>query len=192
MITKNELLEKINTLYNPQDRLLVAGAFYGLYGSKGYNTMANIKTSDIDMVNDTISVEGKKVIMDETLKKLVSDALAQTIHYKVGGSNGSQDVAYELNSDSEYLIKTRPCVQTNNGTAPLKYEGMKSRVLNLLAEIKLDMNIADVKQSGAYHLLAEKKFKWTIVEAEAYLKEHSLSIRRNNLLPMIRKLKAMA
>lgn len=189
MITKKQLLDSIKKLQNPQDKLIVAGIFYGLYGNVGYDTLRNLKKSDVDFDNNTIMVEGNAIHMDAELKEIVSKAIAQEI-YIVANNTSSKTVSeYRLNSDSEYLIPTRPMASTKNGTVPMGYSTTKARVKSCINLAGLDCSVAEIRQSGAYHLLAEQKFNWTITEAEQMLRKNGLSIRRNNLAKMIKQLK---
>ena len=52
--------------------------------------------------------------------------------------------------------------------------------------VKLTPSI--LKMSGVYELLKQQHKKMTIEEAENLLKNNGLSIRRNNLIPILREL----
>ena len=45
-----------------------------------------------------------------------------------------------------------------------------------------------LKVSGVYELLKSQENKMTIMESEALLKKNGLSIRRNNLIPILKEI----
>lgn len=51
---------------------------------------------------------------------------------------------------------------------------------------------SELKKSGVYELLKSQEKKMTIVEAESLLKERGLSIRRNNLIPILKEINEIA
>lgn len=191
MITKNELKNLLNKLDNAVDRFIVAGLFYGLNESDNREQLLSIKSASVDLENSTLTLpNGRVVVMDQLLKEVTAEAMNQKIYKKMGTIAKTTNEDYEFNLSSEYVIKVRPTARNNNGTEPLTNAGFKTRIRAisefLLGDTSLTPSI--LKTSGAFSLLKEQDKKWTVREAEVFLKENGLSIRRNNLMELLKKI----
>ena len=191
MITKIELRNLLNKLDNAVDKFIVAGLFYGLNESDNREQLLSIKSASVDLENSTLTLpNGRVVVMDQLLKKITVEAMAQKVYRKMGTIAKTTNEDYEFNPASEYIIKVRPTARNNNGTEPLTNAGFKTRIRAisefLVGDTSLTPNI--LKTSGAFSLLQEKNKSWTVREAEAFLKENGLSLRRNNLMELLKKL----
>lgn len=187
IITKKKLEEMINKLDNGIDKFILAGFFYGLNGEAGYKEqLLNLEVGAIDFENKKINLpDGREVVMDELLEKISKEAINQKIYTKLGDKvKLSED--YFLNTDSKYIIKIRPSKINNNGLSPLTPSGIKNRMTMLSDYLGVKVTPSLLKMSGVYDLLQSQQKKMTIMEAEALLKRNGLSIRRNNLIPMLK------
>lgn len=189
IITKKNLEEMINRLENGIDKFILAGFFYGLNGEAGYKEqLLNLEVGAIDFENKKINLpDGREVIMDELLEKVCEEAINQKIYTKLG-SQGRTNEDYFLNADSKYIIKVKPTKANNNGLSPLGAGGIKKRMTMLSDYLGIKLTPSMLKVSGVYELLKSQENKMTIMEAEALLKRNGLSIRRNNLIPILKEI----
>jgi len=189
IITKKKLEEMINKLENGIDKFILAGFFYGLNGETGYKEqLLNLEVSAIDFENKKINLpDSREVIMDELLEKVCEEAINQKIYTKLG-SQGRTNEDYFLNTDSKYIIKVKPTKLNNNGLAPLGFGGIRNRMTMLSDYLGVKLTPSLLKVSGVYELLKSQQKKMTIMEAESILKANGLSIRRNNLIPMLKEI----
>lgn len=189
IITKKKLEELVGKLENGIDKFILVGFFYGLNGEAGYKEqLLNLEVDSIDFENFKINLpDGREVIMDELLTSVAKEAIEQKIYVKMG-SQGRTNEDYSLNDDSKYVIKIKPTKTNNNGLSPLTASGIKKRMTMLSNYLGIKLTPSLLKVSGVYELLKSQQKKMTIMEAEALLKRNGLSIRRNNLIPMLRKI----
>ena len=189
IVTKKKLTEMIGKLENGIDKFILAGFFYGLNGEAGYKEqLLNLEVGAIDFENKKINLpDGREVIMDELLEKVCEEAINQKIYTKLG-SQGRTNEDYFLNADSKYIIKVKPTKANNNGLSPLGAGGIKKRMTMLSDYLGIKLTPSMWKVSGGYELLKSQGKKMTIMEAEALLKRNGLSIRRNNLIPILKEI----
>lgn len=191
MLNKKELKMMLDRLDNGVDKFILAGLFYGLNDSDNREQLLNITKDMVDMEKSTITLQsGRVVVMDEILKSVTEEALNQKIYIKMG-SQGRTNEDYEFNLNSQYVIKVKPTTRNNNGIEPLTNAGFKSRIRSIsefLTGNASTLTPTEIKKAGAYSLIESQENKMTIMEAEALLKRNGLSIRRNNLIPMLKEI----
>lgn len=189
IITKKELKELTSRLENGIDKFILAGFFYGLNGEASYKEqLLNLEVNSIDFKNKKINLpDGREVAMDELLTDVSKQAIKQKIYIKLG-SQGRTNEDYYLNSDSKYIIKIKPTKANNYGLEPLSAGGIKKRMTMLSDYLGVKLTPSILKISGVYDLLKSQERKITIIEAESLLKANGLSIRRNNLIPILREI----
>lgn len=188
IITKKQLEELINKLENGIDKFILAGFFYGLNGGVGYKEqLLKLEVSAVDFKEKKINLpDGREVIMDELLEKASREAINQKIYIKLG-SQGRTNEDYYLNQNSKYIIKIKPTKLNNNGLDHLQLGGVKRRMSSLSSYLGINITPSMLKVSGVYDLLKKQTKKMTIMEAESLLKANGLSIRRNNLIPILKE-----
>lgn len=191
IITKKELEEIINKLENGIDKFIIAGFYYGLNGSSNYKEqLLNLKADCVDFEKETINLpDGRVIKMDELLKRVTKEAIEQKIYIKMG-NQGRTNEDYILNSSSPYIIKSKPTKLNNNGLIPLKEIGLRQRILAISNYTGKKMTQSSLKVSGVYELLKNENKYWSIPKATEFLKEHGMSIRKDNLLLILRELNA--
>lgn len=189
IVLKKDLEEMIIKLENGIDKFILAGFFYGLNGEAGYKEqLLNLEVDTIDFENKKINLpDGREVIMDELLEKVCKEAISQKIYTKLG-SQGRTNEDYLLNEDSKYIIKVKPTKANNNGLSPLGAGGVKKRMTMLSDYLGVKLTPSILKVSGVYELLKSQQKRMTIAEAESLLKKNGLSIRRNNLIPILKEI----
>lgn len=191
MLNKKELKMMLDRLDNGVDKFILAGLFYGLNDSDNREQLLNITKDMVDMEKSTITLQsGRVVVMDEILKSVTEEALNQKIYIKMG-SQGRTNEDYEFNLNSQYVIKVKPTTRNNNGIEPLTNAGFKSRIRSISEFLTGNVSTltpTEIKKAGAYSLIESQENKMTIMEAEALLKRNGLSIRRNNLIPMLKEI----
>lgn len=181
--TREEIKDVCDMFINPQDKFIVYGIFCGLYG-KGYKDLLELKVSDIDLENRRINAPSGAVIeMDDYLLDIATDTIdpvwGRTYYKYIDPSNaGSTTDTYELNMDSEYVLKAKPYSKNNNGLDAMKVNGIQRR-LNKLAEIsEVSLNGVDLLRSGIMDKMYQEELKtgdkWTFASIKTWLKKNGL------------------
>lgn len=191
IITKKELEEIMNKLENGIDKFILAGFYYGLNGASGYKEqLLNLKADCVDFEKETINLpDGRIVKMDKLLKQVTKEAIEQNTYILMGNTEKTNE-DYELNIKNPYIIKPKPTKLNNNGLMPLKESGIKFRIMAISNYLGKKMSQNLLKTSGAYELLKNENKYWSIPKATEFLKEHGMSIRKDNLLLILRELNA--
>ncbi|MDK0774558.1 hypothetical protein P5E79_11355 [Clostridium perfringens] len=190
-ITKNFLKENLDKLDNGIDKFIVAGIFYGLNSSDYREQLLNIKTSSVNFEESTLTLpNGRVVVMDDLLKEVVREAVEQKIYVKMGSLGGTNE-DYELNPNSEYIIKSKPTSSNEMGIKPLSNAGFKSRMRTISTFLVGDTSLTPslLKKSGALEYLKTLDKNLTIRMVEKKLKDRGYNLRRNTVVEMIQELK---
>lgn len=191
MITKLELKKMIDKLDNGIDKFIVAGIFYGLNSSDYREQLLNIKTSSVNFEESTLTLpNGRVVIMDDLLKEVVREAVEQKIYVKMGSLGGTNE-DYELNPNSEYIIKSKPTSSNEMGIKPLSNAGFKSRMRTISTFLVGDTSLTPslLKKSGTYEKLKTLDKNLTIRSIEKILKESGYGTKRNTIVEMVQELR---
>lgn len=181
--TKEEIQDVCDLFINPQDKYIVYGIFCGIFG-KAYSDLLQLKVSDINLSNQTITTpSGKTIKMDDYLLDIVSDTIdpiwgAKYYKYITTGKEGTTTSNYNLNMKSEYVLKPKPYSKNNDGTEPMKVNGIQRR-LNKLSEVSdVTLSGIDIYRSGVMHMMYSKEIetgeKWTCALLEEWLKENNI------------------
>lgn len=177
--SKVEVEMAVENLLNPIDKFMVMAIFNGINGN-GYLELLNLKKSNVDLKNSIIQVSDKTIHMDEVFKKITMDALNQK-EYAYLTSDG--DIKYyELNLDSEYIIKSKPMKRNKNGLEPLGVEGFKTRFKNLVASIGLQTTTGTLEKSGYIEKMHSIKTDWKVEEVRELTRTEKMNVEGYNLL----------
>ncbi|MDU2047787.1 MAG: hypothetical protein E6715_05780 [Clostridium perfringens] len=190
-ITKKGLEEKLDKLDNGIDKFIVAGIYYGLNRSNYREQLLNIKTSSVNLEESTLTLpNGEKVVMDDLLKEVVREAVEQKIYVKMGDQGGSNE-DYELNPNSEYIIKSKPTSSNEMGIKPLSNAGFKSRMRTISMFLVGDTSLTPslLKKSGTYEKLKTLDKNLTIRSIEKILKESGYGTKRNTIVEMVQEIR---
>ncbi|MFY8251978.1 hypothetical protein [Clostridium perfringens] len=190
-ITKKGLEEKLDKLDNGIDKFIVAGIFYGLNSSDYREQLLNIKTSSVNFEESTLTLpNGEKVVMDDLLKEVTREAVEQKIYVKMGSLGGTNE-DYELNPNSEYIIKSKPTSSNEMGIKPLSNAGFKSRMRTISMFLVGDTSLTPslLKKSGTYEKLKTLDKNLTIRSIEKILKESGYGTKRNTIVEMVQEIR---
>ncbi|EOU1723619.1 hypothetical protein M1Z83_000616 [Clostridium perfringens] len=190
-ITKKGLEEKLDKLDNGIDKFIVAGIYYGLNRSNYREQLLNIKTSSVNLEESTLTLpNGEKVVMDDLLKEVTREAVEQKIYVKMGSLGGTNE-DYELNPNSEYIIKSKPTSSNEMGIKPLSNAGFKSRVRTISMFLVGDTSLTPslLKKSGTYEKLKTLDKNLTIRSIEKILKESGYGTKRNTIVEMVQEIR---
>ena len=186
--TEEELKERIKGLQNPQDKFIIWALFKGICGTKAVDLL-NLKVEDIDFNDNTISYNGKLLIMDDYFRKITMDAINQEVYIKnnyVGEEyHGVPD--YSLNMDSKYVIKGKPNVKNNNGLNPFGFEGLRRRLSKLgeITDSRFGTDLLD--RSGMLQTLQKEKTEWTSTEIKNEIKDRGWKASANVLYDLMKE-----
>ena len=169
----------INNLINPIDKFIVLAVYNGITGNR-YSDLLNLKRTDIDLVNDTIKIGDKTIVMDELFKKITIDTLNQTEYAYITADGNTK--YYEFNSKSEYILRPKPLKRNKNGLEPIGFEGFKTRFKNIVSSIGLETTVSTLEKSGYIHKLREIKKDWKVNEVREFIKENHMNVEGYNLL----------
>lgn len=191
MITKQELKKMIDKLDNGIDKFIIAGVYYGINRTNYREQLLNLKTSSINFEESTLTLpNGEKVVMDDLLKEVAREAVEQKIYVKLGSQGGSNE-DYELNQNSEYIIKSKPTNSNGYGIKPLTDAGFKSRIRAISIFLVGDTSITPtlLKKSGAYEKLKTLDKNLPVRSLEKTLRESGYNLRLNNLIEMVQEIR---
>lgn len=188
--TQSELQDICEALTNPQDKILLYGLFAGLRGT-AYKELLELKVKDINFEEDYIQLSDRRLKIDNYFKCILADAIDPVyggVYYKYydPSSTPKSNSYYELNMESEYVIKTKPYSKNNNGLKPMTNSGFQSRIEKLSNILKRSIVPIDLVRSG---IMAKMN------ELETYWKEHDITDKfwgTETLIPYLKnhKLKA--
>ncbi|MDG6884238.1 hypothetical protein Cp4435_01404 [Clostridium perfringens] len=190
-ITKKGLEEKLDKLDNGIDKFIVAGIYYGLNRSNYREQLLNIKTSSVNLEESTLTLSnGEKVVMDDLLREVTREAVEQKIYVKMGSLGGTNE-DYELNPNSEYIIKSKPTSSNEMGIKPLSNAGFKSRMRTISMFLVGDTSLTPslLKKSGTYEKLKTLDKNLTIRSIEKILKESGYGTKRNTIVEMVQEIR---
>ncbi|WP_440907149.1 hypothetical protein [Clostridium perfringens] len=190
-ITKKGLEEKLDKLDNGIDKFIVAGIYYGLNRSNYREQLLNIKTSSVNFEESTLTLpNGRVVVMDDLLREVTREAVEQKIYVKMGSLGGTNE-DYELNPNSEYIIKSKPTSSNEMGIKPLSNAGFKSRMRTISTFLVGDTSLTPslLKKSGTYEKLKTLDKNLTIRSIEKILKESGYGTKRNTIVEMVQEIR---
>ena len=128
--TKEEIIAICEQFINSQDKFLIYGIWYGLK-DKRFDDITNIKVDEVDFFKREIIVGSKIIKMDETLTEYCRSAIEEVSYYKLGDLDGSSNEAYSLNTDSLYIVRSKPQKNNNKGLNRMTFNGLRTRIANL-------------------------------------------------------------
>lgn len=183
--TKKELQDICDLFQNPQDRYIVYGIFSGIYG-KAYSDLLELKVTDVDMGNRTVTTKsGKTIVMDDYLYDVIKDTLdpewgGYYLKTFSKGNEGTSTVGYALNTKSKYVLRPKPYSKNRDGYDPMKLNGVQTRLKKLSEYLpKINLSGIDLYRSGLMHqmymLEKNKNAVWTCASVEKWLKENGIS-----------------
>lgn len=187
-VSLDELKKDLLLLDNAQDRFIVMAIYNGIAGKNNMTDLLNLKVSDVNFKNKTITTTDKIVKMDFDLEKATRDAIEQKTLYTEGKGNVNNNEEIELNMDSPYVIKVRPRATNKNGLEPMKYNGLRTRFVSIREKCGLDVSASELETSGVINqLLAEKK-EWTVLDIEFMLRMKNIKANAYRIYSIIKEI----
>lgn len=183
--TKAEIEVAIENLINPIDKFIVMAIYNGISGNR-FADLINLKKSDVDFKNSVINVADKTIHMDETFLKITKDALEQK-EYAYTTSDG--DIKYyQLNTNSKYILKSKPMKRNKDGLEPMGVEGFKTRFKNIVTSIELETTISALEKSGYVEKMLSIKKDWKIEEVDRLIKSEKMNVNNYTLFRLYKNL----
>ncbi|WP_270504371.1 hypothetical protein [Paraclostridium sordellii] len=181
--TKREIQDICDLFINPVDKFIVYGLFCGIDG-KGRSELLNLKKDQINFENKTITLSDRIIYIDDYMEDILKDTLnpvfgSRYYKYLDDKVEGSTSESYDLNFDSEYVIKTKPYSKNNYGLNPMKISGFNQRMKTLndyLEDFKLVPR--DIVRSGVIDKMYKiKKSGWTQGQVQEFLKQNNIKMQ---------------
>lgn len=148
--SKKDIKILIDKMDNAQDRFFIL-AIYNCIRGACYEDLSKLKVEDVNFDNGTINVKSRIIKMDKLFLETTKEALKQEVYYKKG-DNANQK-SYEINTSSEYVLRPKPCVQTEGGLTPYTNTGLKFKKINLEKYLGEKIEITDIYRSGLINIL---------------------------------------
>ncbi len=162
--TKSELQDICEVLVNPQDKILLYGLFAGLRGT-AYSELLQLKVKDINFEENYIQLKDKRIEIDSYFKEILLDAIdpvfGSTYHkYYNPNSGAKSNSSYDLNMNSEYVIKAKPYSKNNNGLNPMTNSGFQTRIEKLSNIVNRSLVPVDLVRSGIMSRMHDLENYW--------------------------------
>lgn len=174
-ISKEELYSKIGELKGQQEKFIMLAIYHNIGGN--LEGLCNLKTKDIDLENKIICSENKIIHMDHELYEAAKGVLKQTSVEKLIFKKEATTIQkeYDLNMESEYVLKVKPNKRNNNGLNPMKARGLEDRIYSIIEYLNLDITTKDIRSSKVVDLVVEAK-KFTVNEIRDFLKKNDIKL----------------
>lgn len=186
-VSERELREGLIKLDNALDKFILMAIYNRIVGKSGMSDLINLKKKDVDFKNHFIKVGKWQVPMDKNFEKITKEAIEQEYYYLEVNSSYVAE-GYNLNNDSEYVLRTRPNSRNKNGTAPLNYDGLRNKVRGLCAKAGLELNVSQLETSGIINKMLKKKSDWTVLDVEFWLRMNNIKVNSYRIYTMIKEI----
>ena len=185
-IKKSELYQKLNMLENAQDKFLILCIYNGLCG-KAFKNLINMKIKDIDFEKQKIAINGGEIHMDSFFMKIAKEAVMQKEYIKKNCFSNQTNLSYMLNSNSVYILKSKPMKNNNNGLNPVTNNAINSR----LATIKnvIDYTPKNLETSRTIDFLLSMKQQWKLEEIKMQLNKMNSNLYAYSIYQIINEKK---
>ena len=149
-VSMDELSVASNRMANDIDVAIIYLLRYGVSG-KNFTELVNLKTKNIDMENKVIKLKDRMVKIDDTMCGILQFAMNQSEYYVIKDLDKDEPncESYELNMESEYLIKPKPRSDNDFGLSSYKASGMIGRLFRITQELGLNISAINLLQSHA-------------------------------------------
>ena len=186
-VTEKELREGMLKLDNALDKFLLMAIYNGIVGRSCMSDLINLKKKDVDFENHCIKVGQLQIPMDKSFEKLTKEAIEQEYYYLEPTVSNTPE-GYDLNNDSEYVLRTRPNSRNKNGTAPVNYDGLRNKVRGLCARAGLQSSASQLETSGIINRMLKEKDNWTVLDVEFWLRTNNVKVNAYRLYSKIKKI----
>ncbi|EQF27395.1 hypothetical protein QEW_0734 [Clostridioides difficile CD160] len=193
-LTHNEVISVCSKLTNAQDKFIIYAAFCGLIG-KDAEDIRGIKIKDIDLEKRLIKLKDTEFKLDKLLSDFTKETLEQKEYKQYLEQDSNAAEFYLFNSNSEYLIKTKPDARYGNGLKEIGYSTIRKRLLiiNDYLDNKVQLNFTNLKISGIMHQMQvnEKKYTqsgcWTNKSLKEFKEDNKLNFKIQEVLSIYKQ-----
>lgn len=173
LITKEELDALVNELENPQDQFILYALFNGIYGKQAVE-LRNLRVDQIDLKNQTITLEDRAIKMDNDFTEITASAIEQSSYYLTHFSNGARVEKAEFNMSCKFVIKQRALAKNTNGLDAISYDGFRARLKKLSKVLGFNITSDSLVKSGYAHKVNESGLKVTYDNIGKIKKEYKM------------------
>lgn len=175
-VSIDELSVAKNRMSNDIDIAIIYLLRYGICGKK-FTELINLKVKDINLENKTIKLKDRTIEIDEEMCEILKNAIRQNEYYVIKDLEKEIPKAesYELNMNSDYLIKPKPRSDNDFGLACYKSNGIIGRLFRIMQELGLGISSINLLQSHATDEVIKHQEELgrelTLKECSDYLKQ---------------------
>ena len=173
LITKEKLDALVNELENPQDQFILYALFNGIYGKRA-EEIRSLRVDQVDLKNQTITMENRVVKMDKDFTEITASAIEQNSYYLTHFSNGARVEQAEFNMSCKYVIKQRRIEKNNDGLDIITYDGFRARLKKLSKVLGFNVTCDSLVKSGYAHKVHESGMKVTYENLDKFKKENKM------------------
>ena len=182
LVSKKEIMAYIDILENEQDKFILYALFSGICGKDAVD-LRTLKTKQINFESKKIMLADREVDMDDTMIKLVEDAIKQDSYELIKFSEGAMVQSFDFNMSSEYVIKNRPTKTNNMGLDVIKMGALRKRLETISRYIDNKITPDTLLKSGYAYMVFEKYGKdATYTQVEKLIKEKSMKASIRNVI----------
>ena len=186
-VSERELRERLIKLDNALDKFVLMAIYNGIVGKSKMSELTNLKKKAVDFENHVIKLADREVPMDKEFEEITRQAIEQKVYYPEVNSKFAKE-EYELNPASEYVLRVRANVLNKNGTAPVSYDALRSKVRNLSARIGLELSASQLETSGIINKMLKEKSDWTVLDVEFWLRINNIKVNAYRIYTMIKEI----
>ena len=182
-----ELRKQLLLLDNAQDKFIVLAVYNGIAGKSNMSELLNLKVEDVDFKKHIITVGDREVHMDKEFEKITKEAIEQDVYIsEVNSKHGLEE--YELNRESEYVVRIRPKAINNWGLEPMKYGGFRARINAIREKCGLELSASQLETSGIVNGLLTEKKDWTVLDIEFALRMKNIKANAYRIYSIIKEI----
>ncbi|MGG7143635.1 hypothetical protein ACQPVP_09235 [Clostridium nigeriense] len=186
-ITYEELKKDLLLLDNAQDKFILLAIYNGIAGKSGLSELINLKVKDVNFKKHIIKVDNREVLMDKEFEKITKEAIEQDVYVsEVVSKHGVEE--YELNRDSEYVIRIRPKAVNNWGLSPITYNTLRAKIKKISAKAGFEINASQLETSGIVNRLLSEKKEWTVLDIEFELRMKNIKANAYRIYSIIKEI----
>lgn len=186
-ISREELMEAVEILANPQDKFILMAIYNGIAGKSNMSDLLGLKVEDVDFDSHTITIGDRVVNMDSDFEKITLDTIEENIYYLESDSkHTNKDV--EFNPESPYVIKVRPMASNLWGIQQLKYNGFRAKFKSIKTKCDLDISPSELETSGIINELLSEKEEWTVADIQFALKIKNVSFNAFRIYSIVKEI----
>ena len=184
-VSERELRERLIKLDNALDKFVLMAIYNGIVGKSKMSELTNLNKKAVDFENHVIKLADREVPMDKEFEEITRQAIEQKVYYPEVNSKFAKE-EYELNPASEYVLRVRANVLNKNGTAPVSYDALRSKVRNLSARIGLELSASQLETSGIINKMLKEKSDWTVLDVECWLRMNNIKVNAYRIYTIIK------